>query len=128
MIPSKERVIEVLKDVVYFPKGSNIIDCDMVKELDDTLLFITADHGHINTESVVLQDYPVIMDCLERLPSLEPRVLNFFVKEDKKDIFVKEFQKELRHNNGKSNMLLSYESIRNRMYTDDARYDRGFGT
>ena len=34
MIPSKERVIEVLKDVVYFPKGSNIIDCDMVKELE----------------------------------------------------------------------------------------------
>ena len=68
------------------------------------------------------------MDCLERLPSLEPRVLNLFVNEDKKDIFVKEFQKELRHNNGKSNMLLSYESIRNRMYTDDARYDRGFGT
>lgn len=66
----------------------------MVKELDDTLLFITADHGHINAESVVLQDYPVIMDRLERLPSFESRVLNLFVKEDKKDIFVKEFQKE----------------------------------
>ena len=65
-----------------------------VKELDDTIFFITADHGHINQECVAVQNYPVIMDCLERLPSLEPRVLNLFVKEDKKDLFVKEFKKE----------------------------------
>lgn len=55
---------------------------DMLKKLGDTILFITADHGHINTESVVLRDYPVITDCLERLPSSEPRVLNLFIKEE----------------------------------------------
>lgn len=83
-------------EVVNELKRMEAYVADMAKELDDTLLFITANHGHINTESVVLQDYPVFMDCLERLPSLEPRVLNLFVKEDKKDIFVKEFQKEFK--------------------------------
>ena len=34
MIPSKQRVLEVLKDVVYFPKGSNIVDAEMVKDVE----------------------------------------------------------------------------------------------
>ena len=66
----------------------------LAEECEDTLFFVTADHGHIDTEYVVLQDYPTLCDCLERLPSLEPRVLNFFVKEEKKDVFEAEFQKE----------------------------------
>lgn len=51
-------------------------------------------HGHIDTDYVTLQDYPQICDCLLRLPSLEPRVLNFFIKEEKKEISEKEFNKE----------------------------------
>lgn len=66
----------------------------LADELEDTLIIVTADHGHIDTDYVVLQDYPQICDCLVRLPSLEPRVLNFFIKEDKKEIFEKEFRKE----------------------------------
>ena len=34
MIPSKQRVLEVLKDVVYFPKGNNIVDAEMVKDVE----------------------------------------------------------------------------------------------
>ena len=34
MIPAKQRVLEVLKDVVYFPKGSNIVDAEMVKDVE----------------------------------------------------------------------------------------------
>ena len=30
---NKENVIEVLKDVIYFPKGDNIIALDMVENL-----------------------------------------------------------------------------------------------
>ncbi|MBR2408877.1 MAG: alkaline phosphatase family protein [Lachnospiraceae bacterium] len=66
----------------------------LVEECEDTLFLVTADHGHIDTEYVVLQDYPAICDCLVRLPSLEPRVLNFFVKEEKRNIFEEEFKKE----------------------------------
>lgn len=34
MIPSKQKVLEVLKDVVYFPKGGNIVDLEMVKDVE----------------------------------------------------------------------------------------------
>lgn len=66
----------------------------LAEECKDTLFLVTADHGHIDTEYVVLQDYPAICNCLERLPSLEPRVLTFFVKEEKKEVFEAEFRKE----------------------------------
>lgn len=64
---------------------------EIVSELEDTLLIITADHGHIDNDFVVLQDYPIICDCLERMPSLEPRVLNFFVKKGMEQTFEAEF-------------------------------------
>ena len=66
----------------------------LADELEDTLIIVTADHGHIDTDYVVLQDYPKICDCLVRLPSLEPRVLNFFIKDGKKELFEKEFNNE----------------------------------
>ena len=53
-------------------------------ELEDTLVIVTADHGHIDTDHILWQDYPELADCLIRLPSLEPRALNFFVREEKK--------------------------------------------
>lgn len=66
---------------------------NLAAELTDTLVIVTADHGHLDTEYVVLQDYPELMDCLKRLPSLEPRVLNLFVKEEKKAFFEKEWNR-----------------------------------
>ena len=65
----------------------------LAAELTDTLVIVTADHGHLDTEYAVLQDYPQLMDCLKRLPTLEPRVLNLFLKEDRKEFFVKEWNR-----------------------------------
>ena len=45
--------------------------------LQDTLLLITADHGHINVKNKVITDYPDITECLVRMPSMEMRALNF---------------------------------------------------
>lgn len=61
--------------------------------LEDTLLIITADHGHIDSDGVTITDYPKILECLVRMPSMEPRALNLFVKEDKKEQFEAEFIK-----------------------------------
>lgn len=80
---TKETLTEIEKTVSKLAEG-----------LDDTLLFITADHGHIDNDCAVLQDYPKICECLERLPSLEPRVLSLFVREGKEKIFEEEFNKE----------------------------------
>jgi len=66
----------------------------LLDELEDTIIFVTADHGHIDTDYVMWKDYPKLADCLVRLPSLEPRVLNFFVKEGKHAFFEAEFNKE----------------------------------
>ena len=66
---------------------------ELAEGLEDTLFIITADHGHIDTGSVMFRDYPQLCECLERWPSLEPRALNFFVKEEKKEFFVSEFNR-----------------------------------
>jgi len=66
---------------------------EFAEKMEDTLLIVTADHGHINTRISLLEDYPGITDCLERLPSLEPRVMSFHVKKGRKRDFVREFNK-----------------------------------
>ncbi len=60
-------------------------------QLKDTLLIITADHGHINNRLAFLDKYPEICDCLVRTPSLEPRVLNLFVKPGREAEFEERF-------------------------------------
>lgn len=79
----------------------------MCEELEDTLLIITADHGHIDGRNIAITDYPDILDCLIRLPSIEPRALNLFVKEEKKQEFEKRFHKEF----GNDFVLLNKQEV-----------------
>ena len=65
----------------------------LCNEVSDTIIFVVADHGHINVENIYLDQYPDIIECLERNTSLEPRAVNFFIKEDKKEEFVYLFNK-----------------------------------
>jgi predicted AlkP superfamily pyrophosphatase or phosphodiesterase len=65
----------------------------MCSNLEDTLVIVTADHGLIDAEYIYLNEYPTIYDTLLRETSIEPRSTTFFIKEDKKDIFVSEFNK-----------------------------------
>ena len=65
----------------------------LAESLEDSLVIVTADHGHIDTEAAELYDYPELTDCLIRRPSLEPRVLNLFVKEEKKEFFEREWDR-----------------------------------
>ena len=60
-------------------------------KLSDTIIFVVADHGHINVENLFIKDYPDIEECLLRTTSLEPRAVNFFIKEDKREEFEKLF-------------------------------------
>ena len=80
---------------------------ELETETDDTLIIITADHGHIDNRQVWLRDYPKLHECLEREPSLEPRVLNLFVKPEKKDFFVQGFNKTF----GDDFVLLPIEEV-----------------
>lgn len=95
-------------------KEAKEVICDLEKtveqmsgKLKNTLLIITADHGHVDGKNVAITDYPAIMECLVRLPSIEPRALNLYVKEEKKEQFEREFEKEF----GKDFVLLSKEEV-----------------
>lgn len=70
----------------------------MAEELpEDTLLIISADHGHKNIgKAYTLLDYPQIMECLITPPSLESRVVGFWVREDMKSEFVERFNREFK--------------------------------
>ena len=74
--------------------------------LSDTLLLITADHGHIDlAPSTALPEDPVLADFLLRIPSLEPRAVNYFIKKGRE----KEFEVYFRQTYGEDFLLLSRE-------------------
>lgn len=59
---------------------------------EETLLIISADHGHKDIdEAYTLLDYPEIQECLIMPASLESRSLTFWVKEDMKELFETRF-------------------------------------
>jgi len=67
---------------------------EMCDKLDkDTLVIISADHGHKDIEKVYsILDYPEIQECLIIPPSLESRTVAFWVKEDMKNEFEERFK------------------------------------
>lgn len=81
-------------------------DCDEVKELikirnekiekmcgelEDTLVIVIADHGHINVDPIFLKEYPSLLKMMERTTSLEQRAVSFKIKDEFKSVFEKEF-------------------------------------
>lgn len=61
---------------------------------EDTVIIISADHGHKNVDKAyTLLDYPDIYECLIMPPTLESRVITFWVKEDMREIFEERFNK-----------------------------------
>ena len=79
----------------------------LCKELKDSLIIVTADHGHIDTKNVSITDYPKLMECLVRMPSIEPRALNFFVKKEKRLQFEEEFKRQF----GNQFVLMTKEEV-----------------
>ncbi len=75
--------------------------------LEDTLLIVTADHGQRNARGAVLTDYPALAECLERMPSIEPRALNLYVKAGMAERFRTLFLREF----GDSFWLLSRQQV-----------------
>lgn len=65
----------------------------LCNNLEDSVVIIVADHGHIDTTYYFLEHYPSIKNMLERATSLEPRAVSFKVKEKKLKEFKLEFNK-----------------------------------
>ena len=64
--------------------------CD---NIENSVVIILADHGHIDTEHYFLEDYPSIKSMLERTTSIEPRTASFKVMPNKMEEFKNEFNK-----------------------------------
>ena len=80
------EVVEIIKD-----RNKRIEE--LSKKLEDTIIFVVADHGHHNVNNLFIKDYPDIEECLLRNTSLEPRAVNFFIKPDKLEVFPEVFNK-----------------------------------
>lgn len=53
----------------------------LCSELTDTIVFVTADHGHIDVENECYEtDFPELEKMFIRQPSIEPRGTSFFIK------------------------------------------------
>ena len=82
-----KKVIEIMKEL-------NTKTQKMCEQLENTLIIVTADHGHMNVKQhIIIDDYPILKNMLVRETSLEPRTVNFFVKEGMQQQFEKEFNK-----------------------------------
>jgi len=66
---------------------------NLSKQLEDTVLIVVADHGHMNCDTILLSDYPDLFNLLEKDIWIEGRTTTFAVKEGKKEEFVKLFNK-----------------------------------
>ncbi len=65
----------------------------LCKNLKNSLVIITADHGLCDGANEYLEDYPELSAMLKHPPSIEARALSFFVKNGMKDDFRNEFNK-----------------------------------
>ena len=88
-------------------KYINSLVCEISEMLKDSLIIVMADHGLVDTQTIYMEDYPKLQDMLERRPSIETRALNFYVKEEYKEIFKTEFNKVFE----KDFLLLSKDEI-----------------
>ena len=64
---------------------------ELCSKIHDTLVIVVADHGHVLVDNILLNDYPEIINLLERTTSLEPRATSFKIKDGYHDEFVKKF-------------------------------------
>ena len=79
----------------FIAKAENQLQKMCEKLSEDTLVIISADHGHKNIEkSYTMLDYPEIQECLIMPESLESRIVAFWVKEEMKKEFEKRFNKQ----------------------------------
>jgi len=84
----KDEVVELIKE-----RNKKVEK--LCEQLQDSIVIVIADHGHINVERIFLNDYPEILELLERTTSLEQRAVSFKIKEDKKEEFEKLFNAAL---------------------------------
>ena len=88
----------------------------LCRELPNTLVVVTADHGQIDTKCDCITRYPTLVKRLVRMPSIEPRALNLFVREGEAEPFAAEFRQLF----GDEFLLLTMQEVLDRKLFGDA--------
>lgn len=79
----------------------------MMSELKNTLIIVSADHGHKDIGKVYsVLEHPDLRDCLIMPEFFESRFIGFWVKEDRKEEFEEIFKREF-----KDYMLLTKQEV-----------------
>lgn len=65
---------------------------ELSAQLKDTLIIISADHGAIDVEERIINEHPDLCDTLRLPPTIETRVISFFVKEGQSEKFERLFK------------------------------------
>lgn len=60
---------------------------ELCESLDDSLIIMVADHGHINTSWITLTDYPEIINMLIGTTGIDSRACSFRVKDEYLEVF-----------------------------------------
>ena len=86
------------KETTEVVKNLNTDFTELIENVDDdTLVICIADHGLTNIKELPLFDNKELLGMLKRLPSIEPRAINFFVKDgllkEFKNLFNKSYSK-----------------------------------
>ncbi len=79
---------ETVKNLI---KERDIKVSNFCEKLKNSLVIIVADHGHIKVDNIFLNDYPELLNMLERTTSIEQRAVSFKVKKEYLNIFVDKF-------------------------------------
>lgn len=83
----KPQITDIVQDI------NNRLESLSETLKDDTLVIVTADHGHINSKWFLLCDYPDLQALLLRPHSMENRAASLFVKPGKQEEFKTLFHK-----------------------------------
>lgn len=97
---NSKKVKDVLKKIDH--SFQNLCD-----SLEDSLILMIADHGHIDCSSIVLSDYEEIFSMLKGTTGLDSRTVSFRVKEEYLDVFPKKIKEILKDDF----LLLAHDEI-----------------
>lgn len=80
------------------------------RKTKDSIAFVSADHGQLDVVEIPLYTYFDLYSCLKRVPSIDSRTPNFFIKEEKKEQFKEKFNQYFHD----QFLLLSHDEILSR--------------